>query len=76
MNDSQKPENEEPPIVIDCKDAGWDDALYDALPRRRHIELKTLHSSYDHFCRQLAAMFDMEFIEHFSENRGEFRRRK
>jgi len=63
-------------VAIDCKDEHWDDALYNSLYNRRLIELRNLHSSYEEYMKQLAEMHAMEFVGHFEENRGEFRRRE
>lgn len=62
-------------VIIDCKDEHWDGALYNHLYNRRTIELRNLHSSYEDYMKQLARMQAMEFVEHFAENRGEFRPR-
>lgn len=59
-------------VVIDCKDEGWDNTLYDNLWSPRPIELRTLHSSYEPFMKQLAEMSSREFVMHTAENRGEF----
>ena len=59
-------------LVIDCKQEGWDNILYDNLWTPRPIELRTLHSSYEPYMKQLAEMSSREFIMHATENRGEF----
>jgi hypothetical protein len=63
------------PVVIDCKDEHWDDTLYVNLYNRRAIQLRNLHSSYEGYMKEFAEMHFMEFVGHFAENRGEFKRR-
>jgi len=63
------------PVVIDCKDEGWDNVLYEKLWEMGPIRLITLHSSYEGFMRQLAEMSSREFTLYAEENRGEFGRR-
>lgn len=60
-------------VIIDCKDEHWDSLLCDHLYNRRTIELRNLHSSYEEYMKQLAAMHSMEFVAHLGENRGEFK---
>lgn len=60
-------------VVIDCKHEDWDGKLCTSLYNRRMIELRNLHSSYEKYLEQLAELNDMEFVPHFSENRGEFK---
>ena len=62
-------------FVIDCEDEGWDNVLYDTMWKAGPIELRTLHSSYEPFMKQLAEMSSRAFIMHHAENRGEFTRR-
>ena len=35
------------PVIIDCKDEGWDNVLYEKLWEMGTIRLITLHSSYE-----------------------------
>ena len=35
------------PVIIDCKDEGWDSVLYEKLWEKGPIRLITLHSSYN-----------------------------
>ena len=62
-------------VAIDCKDEGWDSILYEKLWERGPIELKTLHSSYEGYMKQLAEMSSREFNFYPAENRGVFTRR-
>ena len=62
-------------VVIDCKDEGWDSVLYEKMWEMAPIELKTLHSSYEGYMKQLAEMSSREFIFYPEENRGKFTRR-
>lgn len=62
-------------VAIDCRVEDWDGCLYSNLYTRRRIELRNLHSSYEKYMSQLAELFCMEFIGHFTENRGEFKPR-
>jgi hypothetical protein len=62
-------------VVIDCKNEGWDSVLYEKMWETAPIELKTLHSSYEGYMKQLAEMTSRQFILHPEENRGEFTRR-
>ena len=69
-----KPEPEST-VVIDCKDEGWDSVLYEKMWEMAPIELRTLHSSYESYMKQLAEMTSREFTLYPAENRGEFTRR-
>jgi hypothetical protein len=60
-------------VVIDCNFEDWDGCLYNCLDGRRRIELRNLHASYEHFLKQLAEPFCMEFVGDFTNNRGEFK---
>jgi len=62
-------------VLIDCKEEGWDNVLYDNLFGKKPIELRNLHSSYEDYMKKLAEMCSREFIGQFAENRGEFTRR-
>lgn len=59
-------------VVIDCKDEGWDNVLYEKMWEAAPIELRTLHSSYESYMKQLAEMTSREFIFYPAENRGAF----
>ena len=63
------------PVIINCKDEGWDSVLYEKLWETGPIRLITLHSSYEGFMRQLGEMNSREFTLYPEENRGEFSRR-
>jgi hypothetical protein len=63
-------------VVIDCKDEHWDETLDVSLYNRRAVELRNLHSSYENHMKQLAQLHFMEFVAHFTENRGEFKPRE
>jgi hypothetical protein len=65
----------EPVVIIDCKDEGWDNVLYDSLWNPRPIELRNLHITYEPYMKELANMSARQFIMHSSENRGEFTQR-
>ena len=62
-------------VVIDCKDEGWDSVLYEKLWQPGPIQLKTLHSSYEAYMKQLAEMSSREFTFYAEDNRGQFSRR-
>jgi ribosomal protein S18 acetylase RimI-like enzyme len=59
-------------VLIDCRSADWDGMLVNALSERRPVRLANLHSSYENYLKQYADTLSMEFVAHFSENRGEF----
>ena len=62
-------------VVIDCKIEDWDGCLYGSLGNKRRIELRNLHFSYEKYMKQLAELFQMEFVGQFAQNCGEFRPR-
>lgn len=62
-------------VAIDCRVEDWDSCLYNNLYAKRHIELRNLHFSYGSYMSRLAEMYCMEFVGHFTENRGEFKPR-
>jgi hypothetical protein len=66
-----KPEPEST-LVIDCKDEGWDNVLYEKMWETAPIELRTLHSSYESYMQQLAAMTSRQFTFYPAEHRGSF----
>jgi hypothetical protein len=61
---------QESPVIIDCRDEGWDNVLYEKLWEMGPIRLITLHSSYEEFMRQLAEMSSREFTLYPEENSG------
>jgi len=75
-SDSAPPPESGNSVVIDCKEEGWDGILLRHLFRRRHIEIRNLHSSYASYMKQLAETSFMEFVGHFEDNRGEFKPRE
>ena len=66
---------DEPKVIIDCKDEGWDNVLYESLGSKKPVELRNLHSSYEPYMHQLADHYLMNFIGRLEENKGEFKRR-
>jgi hypothetical protein len=62
-------------VVIDGKDEGWDNVLYEKMWEMAPIELRTLHSSYESYMNQLAEMTSRQFTFYPAENRGEFSQR-
>jgi hypothetical protein len=62
-------------VVIDCQDEGWDNVLYENLARKKPVEPRNLHPSYEDYMKQLAHHYSMAYVGHVAENRGEFKRR-